>query len=109
MMLSFESASFMLRGDGEPLSIWNARGHRLIVRDGTVWLTQSGDRRDIVLEAGDLFTIDRDGQTVVSTLGRDATVVIERRQAAQAKTPQPAVLGSADDVLGGANLLARAV
>ncbi|HVL59292.1 MAG TPA: DUF2917 domain-containing protein [Burkholderiaceae bacterium] len=109
MMLNFESASFSLRADGEPLSLWNARGHRVIVRAGTIWLTQSGDRRDIVLEPGDAFAIERDGQTVMSTFDREAVVVIERRAPAAARSWQNAVLGSEDDVRGGAKLLARSV
>lgn len=35
---------------------------------GTLWLTQDGDLRDIVLEPGEGATIERDGLSVVTAL-----------------------------------------
>ena len=45
-------------------------GKGLVVQclTGTLWLTQDNDPRDIVLEAGDGATIERDGLSIVSAL-----------------------------------------
>ena len=36
---------------------------------GTLWITQEGDARDVMLKVGERFTLDRDGKTLVSGLG----------------------------------------
>ncbi len=50
------------------LGIEDARGMRLAVAAGKVWLTQHGDPRDVVLGPGESFVIDRAGRTVVQAL-----------------------------------------
>lgn len=54
---------------GELLELADARGTTLRVRRGTVWLTQARDRRDIVLEAGEGWTVERQGLTVAEAQG----------------------------------------
>ena len=49
---------------GEAHRIDDGRGLRVQCLTGTLWLTQDGDRRDIVLEAGDGATIERDGLSI---------------------------------------------
>jgi hypothetical protein len=44
----------------------DARGLKLQVESGCVWITESGSIGDVVLDAGESFTITRDGITVVS-------------------------------------------
>ncbi len=46
---------------GELVQLDGARGTTLRVTRGTLWITQERDTRDIVLSAGDAFTIDRGG------------------------------------------------
>lgn len=53
---------------GDHLHIRDGHGALVAVGHGTAWLTQHGDRRDIVIGAGESFGIDRDGVTMVSTL-----------------------------------------
>jgi hypothetical protein len=43
-------------------------GRRVECLAGSVWVTQDRDRRDIVLVAGQGFTLDRPGMAVVSAL-----------------------------------------
>jgi hypothetical protein len=50
---------------GELVRLDGARGTTLRVTRGRIWLTQERDVRDIVLESGDVFTIDRTGRTVI--------------------------------------------
>ena len=53
---------------GDLVSIRNGNGATVAVDRGTAWLTQDDDRRDVVLEAGDSFRLDRGGVAVVSAL-----------------------------------------
>ena len=60
-----------------PLRVRDAQGRHLSVLKGTVWITQDGDLRDIVLEAGADFVFDRPGLAVVQALGAGAVVAAE--------------------------------
>jgi hypothetical protein len=60
---------------GEIVRLDGARGTTLRVTRGTLWLTQERDSRDIMLAAGDVFTIERGGMTLVEALG-GATVCV---------------------------------
>jgi hypothetical protein len=40
-------------------------GHSIVCDSGTVWVTQDGDPRDIILHTGDSFTLDRKGAALV--------------------------------------------
>jgi hypothetical protein len=44
---------------------------------GTVWITLDQDSRDIVLEAGQSFVVDRPGKTLISAMD-DARVCVSR-------------------------------
>jgi hypothetical protein len=62
-------------GRGDVVCIRNGSGATVAVDRGTAWLTQDNDRRDIVLEAGGSFRLDRAGVAVVSTDGAAALTV----------------------------------
>ena len=62
----------------ELVKLDGARGTTLRVTRGTLWLTLEHDTRDIVLAAGDSFTIDRGGLTLVEAQG-SATVCVMAR------------------------------
>ena len=49
---------------GSVLSLEDGRGFVLHVREGSVWLTQEGDRQDRYLGTGASFRLDRDGLAV---------------------------------------------
>jgi hypothetical protein len=61
---------------GEIVRLDGAHGTTLRVTRGTLWITLEGDTRDIVLEAGDVFTIDRAGLTIVEAQGAAAVCVL---------------------------------
>jgi len=44
------------------------RGLQIICRRGALWITQSGDPRDILLLEGESFVLDRNGRAVVQAL-----------------------------------------
>jgi hypothetical protein len=54
---------------GEVVCIRNGDGATVTVDRGTAWLTQDGDRRDLVIEAGGSFRLDRAGIAVLSAHG----------------------------------------
>lgn len=59
-------------------------GRNLVVGvdTGTVWLTQDGDVRDIILRAGESFRVDRDGTVLVQALNDAAVRFVPRGRAA---------------------------
>ena len=61
-----------------------ARGTTLRVTRGCVWLTQERDTRDIILDAGDTFTIERGGRTLLEAQG-DASVCVLAHYVAAAR------------------------
>jgi hypothetical protein len=60
---------------GELQRINDGEGKRVLNLQGTLWLTQQGDARDVVLEAGDMARIEHDGLSIVSALS-DARFVL---------------------------------
>ena len=62
--------------NGDLLELPDARGTTLRVTRGALWVTQDQDRRDIVLGAGDTWTVERHGLTVAEARGDAAVVVI---------------------------------
>jgi hypothetical protein len=69
---------------GDLVCIRDGAGVLVAVERGTAWLTQGGDRRDVVLEAGGSFRLDRTGVAVVST---DASTELSIIAAAGASLP----------------------
>jgi hypothetical protein len=59
------------------LNLHDREGDRVECLDGSVWITQDSDPRDVVLDAGEGFTLDRRGTTLVYALA-DAHVVVHR-------------------------------
>jgi hypothetical protein len=78
---------------GELVHLDGARGTTLRVTRGTLWLTQERDRRDIVLEAGDAYTIERDGRTIVEAQGAATVCVLARRVDEVRRRPLRSTLG----------------
>ena len=54
---------------GQYMRLPQARGWTVQAIAGTVWITQDGDMRDVVLEAGDCIELDRDAPAMFSPLG----------------------------------------
>ena len=47
------------------VSLDNVRGMLIRVTRGTVWITQERSYDDIILQAGDAWTIERNGRTII--------------------------------------------
>jgi hypothetical protein len=61
----------------EALDIRDGRGIEVRCLGGNVWITQAGDREDIVLHSGESFVLDRKGLAMVTALLGPATVVLQ--------------------------------
>ena len=53
---------------GQMLRIEDGQGSLVLCLNGTLWLTQQGDQRDIVLEAGEEALIEHDGLSILNAL-----------------------------------------
>jgi hypothetical protein len=60
----------------ELIGLESGRGTTLRVTRGTLWLTFEHDTRDVVLTAGDTFTIDRGGLTLIQAHGNTTVCVL---------------------------------
>ena len=54
-------------------------GHAIVCHSGTVWVTQDGDPRDVILRAGDAFTFDREGPALVQAFEPGAISIAQAR------------------------------
>ena len=60
---------------GSTLRVEDGRDLLLYVWEGSLWLTQEGERRDRHLEAGSWFRLDRDGVAIASSLERTTLTI----------------------------------
>ena len=51
-------------------------GHTVVCASGSVWVTQDGDARDVILRAGESFTLDRKGPALVQAFEPGAITVL---------------------------------
>ena len=52
-----------------------AIGHIVVCDSGSVWVTQDGDARDVVLSTDESFTLDRNGPVLVQAFEQSAITV----------------------------------
>jgi hypothetical protein len=69
--------------DRQHVNMQDASGWTVKALAGSVWITQEGDNRDIALDEGESFTLDRNGSTLVSPFG-EARICVSH---APARTP----------------------
>ena len=53
---------------GQVVTLQDAQGTRIAARSGTLWITEEGESRDHVVDAGDALVVARAGRTVVQAL-----------------------------------------
>ena len=70
-------SSILWLGPDQLLELRDAQGRMLTTVIGTLWMTQDGDPRDVVIGPGDSRRIERDGVTLAQTLDGAAYVLIE--------------------------------
>ena len=52
------------------------RGHTIVCERGSVWVTQYGDPRDVVLHAGESLTLERKGLALVQAFEPGAIRIV---------------------------------
>jgi Protein of unknown function (DUF2917) len=62
---------------GELLDIHDGEGFTVECLEGAVWITQSNDPRDIVLNAGETFVLDKPGLALVCAAAGPAALAVE--------------------------------
>ena len=67
----------VLLAEREVLDIRDGKGIEVRCLGGNVWITQAGDRGDIVLHGGESFVLDRNGLALVTALLGPAMVVLQ--------------------------------
>ncbi len=72
MKLEIQSGAVRL-ARGQTLKLRDGVGSTICAREGTVWITEENSRKDVVLEAGACFRVDRPGLTLVQAFA-DASV-----------------------------------
>lgn len=72
MKLEIASGALQL-GRGQTLKLQDAVGSTICAREGTVWITEENSRKDVVLEPGYCFRVNRPGLTIVQAFA-DASV-----------------------------------
>ncbi|MCZ8314864.1 DUF2917 domain-containing protein [Phreatobacter sp.] len=66
-------------------------GTRVTCHSGVLWLTFADDPRDVLLEVGEAFVVDREGLTLVCAIAGPAAVEIDWPEvAAEAPVAEPA-------------------
>ena len=71
---------------GEILRLHRGRGQRIESIHGGLWITMDHDLRDIFIDSGEGFTVDRGGDTLISALD-DASLVVLAPTPAPGETP----------------------
>ena len=64
MKLEINSGALQLT-QGQTLKLRDSVGSTICAREGTVWVTEEGSRKDVVLENGACFRIGHPGLTLV--------------------------------------------
>lgn len=82
----------------ELLLIENAHDQLLSCESGELWITQEGDRRDVILPAGQSWRIDRHGPLVLSAFKPSVATLVH---------PEPGRTAGVPRREGAAALLAR--
>lgn len=78
MLLKTDHARLTLQKD-DMAHLTRACDTRLDCVDGVAWITVDGDRRDVVLEAGESFLVESDANVIVCALGGVTAVEVRSR------------------------------
>lgn len=72
---------------GEFLRVSDGAGRTVVVFSGLLWITQDGDRRDIFVNRGQTFVLDRPGLAIVEAI-EDTRLIVLEPESAPRRTPR---------------------
>ena len=73
MQIELRSGAVRL-GPNQTLKVLDGAGSTLCALEGSVWITEENQARDIVLEAGGCYRLQHPGIALVNSLGGGAAV-----------------------------------
>ena len=85
-MACFETGTVISLTAREAITLPHVGGATLRVTQGVLWLTEENDRHDVVLQPGDNWLVESDGNTVVEAQN-DTVFCIVGRKAAELALP----------------------
>lgn len=90
LSMKTDDAAIRAKGDrfdlprDRTMSLRDSRGARVHVFSGALWITQDGDTRDLLAKTGDIFTVERDGVTVLYAV-ESARIRVEGARSAKSR------------------------
>jgi hypothetical protein len=81
-------------------TFWARAGETIRCDAGSLWITQDGDPRDVVLDAGDSFETDRDGSVTISAFA-ESVIARDTRHSTRAVGLCASPTQAASSVLSG--------
>ncbi len=76
MQIEITCSTFTLAPAGL-LTVQDGIGARIVVRSGSLWVTQEGDVKDTIVGSGDVLTIRKPGRTVITALESSSLTLLE--------------------------------
>ena len=71
--MNIELAKVALRlARGQTLKVRDGAGSTICAREGTLWITEENSRKDVVLEPGQCYRLERAGMTIVQAFADSA-------------------------------------
>ena len=89
MQIEINRSTLSLADEGL-VAIRDGQGTRIVCHAGSLWITQECDVKDAVITAGESFTVNRPGLTLVTGLSASELTIVEPRAATQPQTWQRA-------------------
>lgn len=68
MRIELKNAGALHLTDGQTLRVLDGAGTTVICKEGTLWVTEENQPRDVVLEAGACVRLKRAGLTLIQAL-----------------------------------------
>jgi Protein of unknown function (DUF2917) len=89
--------SALLLDRWQTIELIDAAGATAALDKGCLWITMDGDRRDIVLGAGQSWTVERNGRTLLHAEAPSTVRITDPAKAAAAQHALPRILKSFTD------------